>query len=425
MYQALPIVASALLGVASAQKVGSPDEVHPKITTWRCTVAGGCEERTNAIVLDALAHPVYQVDNPSYGCGDWGNPPNATICPDKETCQEACVMDGVTDYAQYGIRTDGDELFLDMLADDDLRTLSPRVYLLTEDEQEYEMLKLTGQEFSFDVDVSKLPCGMNGALYLSEMLPDGGKSDLNTAGAYYGTGYCDAQCYTTPFINGEPNIEGYGSCCNEMDIWEANARATHLAPHPCNVTALVECEGAACEFDGICDKNGCGFNPYRVGHPDYYGTDSSFQVDTSRPFTVVTQFPADQDGTLIEYHRLYVQDGKVHRQPASTLPGVPNINYANDEFCEATGSERYMDLGATAQMGNALTRGMVLAMSVWWDAGNGMEWLNSGEAGPCSIEEGHPDYITEIQPDTSVTFSNMRWGEIGSTFQGSNCTSKH
>lgn len=32
----------------------------------------------------------------------------------------------------------------------------------------------------------------------------GGKdsSDLSVAGAEYGAGYCDAQCYTTPFING-------------------------------------------------------------------------------------------------------------------------------------------------------------------------------------------------------------------------------
>ena len=93
---------------------------------------------------------------------------------------------------------------------------SPRVYLLDETKQNYEMLKLTGNEFTFDVDVSRLPCGMNSALYLSEMLADGGKSALNTGGANFGTGYCDAQCYTTPFINGEGNIEGYGACCGEM-----------------------------------------------------------------------------------------------------------------------------------------------------------------------------------------------------------------
>lgn len=80
--------------------------------------------------------------------------------------------------------------------------LSPRLYLLADGGEEYEMLKLTGNELSFDVDSSALPCGMNGALYLSEMAADGGKSSLNTAGAKYGSGYCDAQCYVNPVING-------------------------------------------------------------------------------------------------------------------------------------------------------------------------------------------------------------------------------
>lgn len=58
------------------------------------------------------------------------------------------------------------------------------------------MLQLLGQEFTFDVDVSNLPCGLNGALYLSEMDADGGMARFptNKAGAKFGTGYCDAQC---------------------------------------------------------------------------------------------------------------------------------------------------------------------------------------------------------------------------------------
>jgi cellulase len=35
------------------------------------------------------------------------------------------------------------------------------------------------------------------------MDPTGARSKLNPGGAYYGTGYCDAQCFVTPFINGE------------------------------------------------------------------------------------------------------------------------------------------------------------------------------------------------------------------------------
>jgi cellulose 1,4-beta-cellobiosidase len=60
----------------------------------------------------------------------------------------------------------------------------------------YQMFKPNGMEFTFDVDVSGLPCGLNGALYFSEMDADGGmaKFPTNKAGAKYGTGYCDSQC---------------------------------------------------------------------------------------------------------------------------------------------------------------------------------------------------------------------------------------
>lgn len=212
----------------------------------------------------------------------------------------------------------------------------------------------------------------------------------------------------------QPNIEGYGSCCNEMDIWEANSRATHIAPHPCSVEGLFECEGAECEYDGICDKDGCAYNPWRFNNYESYGL--GLEVDTTRPFTVISQFPADEDGNLESYRRLYIQDGVLIEMGAVNITDLPQINYLNDELCEATNAERYLELGATQGMGAALARGMVLAMSVWWDEGGHMQWLDGGEAGPCNATEGAPSVIREIQPDTEVTFSNIKWGEIGSTY---------
>jgi cellulose 1,4-beta-cellobiosidase len=47
------------------------------------------------------------------------------------------------------------------------------------------------------------------------------------------------------FINGEANLEEWntttamgkkGTCCAEMDIWEANSMASAFTLHPCNVT---------------------------------------------------------------------------------------------------------------------------------------------------------------------------------------------
>lgn len=240
MTRTLPFLVSILLGLdlAVAQSLGKGKENHPKITTYQCTKKNGCKKQDSyskcsrrqlfavpshalnhsspqelpnkqkltpnfpIVVLDSAMHPIYQKKHPSLGCGDWGSAPNKTVCPDAKTCNDNCVMDAISDYSAYGVKTSGSNLYLDMLRDSDLSTISPRAYLLDGDQHKYDLLKLTGYEFTFDVDVSKLPCGMNAALYLGEMDKYGGRSYLNKGGAEYGSGYCDAQCYTFPFAEG-------------------------------------------------------------------------------------------------------------------------------------------------------------------------------------------------------------------------------
>lgn len=116
-----------------------------------------------------------------------------------------------------------------------------------------------------------------------------------------------------------------------------------------------------CGSDGVCDKGGCGMNPYRMGEPEYYGL--NMVVDTTRPFSVVTQFPADASGVLASYKRLYVQDGNVIEMPSVEVNGAQQ-NIMDDAFCTANGANKYMDLGATAGMGEAMSRGMVLIFSL-------------------------------------------------------------
>jgi cellulase len=200
MLPTITFVVSLLQGLVAAQTPGNSPEVHPRLQTWKCTKRGGCMPQNSAIVLDDLAHPVHQLADTSLNCGNWGSAPNVTVCPDEATCAKNCIVEGISDYASYGITTSGSSLTLHQLVDSN--AVSPRCYLLQENGAEYEMLQLTGNELSFDVDSSKLPCGMNGALYLSEMSETGGRSKLNPGGATYGTGYCDAQCYTYPFVNG-------------------------------------------------------------------------------------------------------------------------------------------------------------------------------------------------------------------------------
>lgn len=57
-----------------------------------------------------------------------------------------------------------------------------------ESEDKYRTFNLLNKEFTFTVDVSNLPCGLNGALYFSQMAADGGLAENsgNKAGAKYG-----------------------------------------------------------------------------------------------------------------------------------------------------------------------------------------------------------------------------------------------
>jgi len=61
---------------------------------------------------------------------------------------------------------------------------------------------------------------------------------------------------------------------------------------------------------------------------------------------------------------------------------------------------------------------VVLAMSIWNDATQEMAWLDAGTNGPCASGAGTPSNIESQHPDTHVVFSNIRWGDIGSTATG-------
>ncbi|KAI8941866.1 hypothetical protein NX059_003064 [Plenodomus lindquistii] len=188
VYSSIIITASALAGFAIAQTPGKTPENHPKLTTYKCTKSGGCKELHSAVVLDAATHNIHQKNDVSRGCGNFGIGADPSVCPDEKTCAANCIIEGIDKYEDYGVKVWGGKMLqLDMLNKDG-SVVGPRVYLLNQDGNNYEMLKLLGNEISFDVDASRLPCGMNGALYLSEMEASGGRRDLNPGGASYGTG---------------------------------------------------------------------------------------------------------------------------------------------------------------------------------------------------------------------------------------------
>lgn len=195
------LAAWLLSSLAAAQQIGTAvPERHPRLPTQKCTLKGGCRTVHTSVVLDAFSRSLHKVGDPNTACSV-----GSGLCSDAASCGKNCALEGI-DYAARGIVTKGDALTMNQwlkAADGSYTTVSPRAYLLAENGRDYQDFQLLNAELSFDVDLSKLVCGMNGALYFSEMEMDGGRSRLNPAGAAYGTGYCDAQCPKLGFINGE------------------------------------------------------------------------------------------------------------------------------------------------------------------------------------------------------------------------------
>ena len=90
------------------------------------------------------------------------------------TGQANCAVEGIElekGYKEtYGISTSGTDLEVQLVMPGNVGS---RLYLL-ENETTYQLFKLNNREFTFDVDASLLPCGVNGAVYFVQMDGDGG-----------------------------------------------------------------------------------------------------------------------------------------------------------------------------------------------------------------------------------------------------------
>jgi cellulose 1,4-beta-cellobiosidase len=428
-------------GALSQQAGTQKTEDHLPLTLSECT-ATGCTGQAKNVTLDANWRWTHKV--PGYANCYTNTSWDPAACDTPEDCAKNCALDGVptADWNNtYGVTSDGSDLSLRYKTG---TNVGSRTYLL-DNETHYKMFKLLNREFTFDVDISKLPCGINGALYFTEMMADGGSSEFsgNEAGAKFGTGYCDAQCpHDIKFINGEANtlewntttvMGKYGSCCSEMDIWESNSQATAYTAHPCSIDGPKRCENEKdCGQNGFCDRFGCDLNTYRYGNKTFFGEGSTFAVDTTKPFTIVTQFITSDNtdtGNLTEIRQSYVQGGKVIETPKLDVDGKA-YNSISTDFCTAqkkeTGDKDEFALhGGFKQMGEALGRGMVLVMSIWDDSEADMLWLDStypvgssapgAKRGPCDPSTGVPAATRAKYPDSSVKYMNIKFGAIGST----------
>ena len=232
-----------------------------------------------------------------------------------------------------------------------------------------------------------------------------------------------------------------------MDIWEANSISAAYTPHagPANLTV---CTGNSCggtystdRYAGDTDPDGCDFNSYRQGNTTFYGP--GMTVDTTKVFTVVTQFLTDDgtaDGNLNEIRRFYVQDGVVIPNSESTIPGISG-NSVNVDYCETqptvfNDTASFEDKGGFASMTTSLKAGMVLVLSLWDDHADSMLWLDSSDPatadastpgitrGTCATTSGVPATIESSEASASVTYSNIKVGPINSTFAATGSTKR-
>ncbi|KAK7976470.1 Serine/threonine protein kinase [Apiospora arundinis] len=454
MLSKIALLGGLLASTASAQQVGKQTtETHPKMSWQKCSSGGSCQTVSGEVTIDANWRWLHETSGTTncYTGNEW----DSSICSDAKSCSQKCAVDGADYSSTYGIQTSGNALTLKFVTKGQYSTnIGSRTYLMNGADK-YQTFKLLGNEFTFDVDLSKLGCGLNGALYFVSMDEDGGKSkySANKAGAKYGTGYCDAQCpRDLKFIDGEANSDKWqpstndenagvgarGSCCSEMDIWGEGQQHLHgIYPPPCKTVGQKACQGDNCggtyssdRYAGDCDPDGCDFNSYRQGVKDFYGP--GMTVDTTKKFTVVTQF-IGSGSNLEAIRRFYVQGGKTIPNSESTIEGNGG-NQIDEKFCSSQktafgDTDDFKSKGGLQQMAKALAGNMVLVMSLWDDHYANMLWLDSSYPldkdpstpgvgrGTCDTSSGVPADVEGKQGSSQVIYSNIKFGPINSTFK--------
>jgi cellulose 1,4-beta-cellobiosidase len=164
MLQEAFLAAVGLAGFVQAQQAGTQTaEKHPALPISQCT-SSGCTTLNTEVTLDSNWRWLHTTSG--YTNCYTGNKFDSSICTSGAACAKNCAVDGADYSGTYGIKASGNSLTLGFKTG---TNVGSRTYLTDPTGNAYQMFKLKNKEFTFDVDVSKLPCGLNGALYFSEV----------------------------------------------------------------------------------------------------------------------------------------------------------------------------------------------------------------------------------------------------------------
>ncbi|KAG8731069.1 hypothetical protein FRC10_002061 [Ceratobasidium sp. 414] len=276
------------------------------------------------------------------------------------------------------------------------------------------MFKVKNQEFTFDVDVSNLPCGLNEActsgtcrrmadcqrILVTKLVRSMGLGTATLGPEGY---QANVLGWTLSSNDVNSGTSQYGTCCNEMDVWEADSIDTaYTLVHP-----------------------GCDFNSFRMGNQTFFG--EGMTVDSS------------QNVSSSPHHHWYAlrdppprcPEQQSHPEPLDKHRGNAPYDSITEAFCSPEDRfRRYQHKGGLAQMSKAFDQGMVLVMSVWDDHAANMLWLDSDypmtasgsspgvHRGSCATTSGVPADVEVSAASAPVAYLNIRFGDVGSTYTG-------
>mmetsp|Transcript_83142 Transcript_83142/g.268986 ORF Transcript_83142/g.268986 Transcript_83142/m.268986 type:complete len:663 (-) Transcript_83142:494-2482(-) len=209
------------------------------------------------------------------------------------------------------------------------------------DPNSFTLFELLGKTLSFTVDLSRVGCGCNLALYLinGPAKDEAGNPSLGTCP--WSPYYCDAN-------------KVCGQWCPEIDIMEGNSHAFASTPHKCDTPT------SAGHYSN-CDRNGCAQNTRNLGS-HAYGPGANHKIDTSQPFHVHTSF----HGTV---------------QAGGAGPGFTGMTTR----LQQGGSEVVLDHSNCGSYLRALTapmmEGMAMRITYWGSDASTMSWLDQPPCG--------------------------------------------
>jgi len=217
-----------------------------------------------------------------------------------------------------------------------------------------EEFKLLGKIISYTVDLSKVGCACNLAFYLIAMPARDMQGEPSPGTNRQGQPpyYCDA------------NMVG-GQWCPEIDIMEANNHAFQATLH--------RCDPAVHKHYTYCDRGGC--EQTTRTKSDAYGPGSQYNIDTTHPFEVETEF-LKNDGVLSGMRTVLRQEGRHETMEHS------NCNKA------------YL-----AKLSAVMSAGMSLRITYWGGEAQTMAWMDvppCGGAG-CQGSNAGPAVISNLE----------------------------